>query len=344
LESTVRLFRVKGIPVYINWTWLFVFVLVFWSLAHSLFPATYPRLSGSTYLVMALVATVLFFGSILVHELSHTLRSLREGVRVREITLWLFGGVSRIEGTLPTAGAELRVTAAGPAASAALALAFVGLTALFRAAGWPDGVVGVADYLARINGLLLAFNLVPALPLDGGRILHALLWRRTGDKAWATVAAAHAGRAFGLLLIAIGLLGLFTGSGIGAIWFVFLGWFLLQAVNQEVSSAQLEQAVTGLRVRDRMAPDPVSVAPQTSIDEFSRTVARRSPHGAHPVVDQKRLVGLLPAGSAAAVRRRDRASVTVADVMLTGDRVPVVGPDDQMLASLSSALGSSGVA
>ena len=336
LKGNIRLFRVKGIPVTINWTWLFVLVLVFWSLADSLFPATYPRLSGSTYLVMALVATVLFFGSILVHELSHTLRSLREGVRVREITLWLFGGVSQAEGTLPTAGAELRVVAAGPAASGALALAFVGLTALFRAAGASDAAVGVTDYLARINGLLLAFNIVPALPLDGGRILHALLWRRTGDKAWATMAAARAGRAFAFLLIAIGLLSMLTGAGIGAIWFAFLGWFLLHAVDQEVSSARLEQAITGLRVRDLMTCDLVSVAPRTSIEEFARTVARRSPHGAYPVIDHGWLAGLLPARSAAAVRRRDRASTTVADVMLVRDRVPVVGPDDQVLASLDT--------
>jgi hypothetical protein len=141
-------------------------------------------------------------------------------------------------------------------------------------------VVGVA-YLARINGLLLAFNIVPALPLDGGRILHVLLWHRTGDKTWATMAAARPGRAFGLLLIAIGLLSMLTGSGIGAIWFVFLGWFLVQAVvNQEISSAQLEQAVTGLRVRDLMAPDFVSGDTPDEHRRVSRTVARSSPLGA----------------------------------------------------------------
>ncbi len=336
LRSTIRLFRVKGIPVGINWTWLFVFVLVFWSLAAALFPATYPGLSGGTYLVMALVATVLFFASILVHELSHTLRSLREGVHVREITLWLFGGVSRAEEPLPTPGAEFRVVAAGPLASAALALGFWGLAAATRAAGWSDGVVGVPDYLARINGLLLAFNVVPALPLDGGRILHALLWRRSGDRSAATISAAAAGRAFAWLLIAIGLLSLLSGAGVGGIWFVFMGWFLLVAVGEEVFAAHLEQAVSGLRVRDLMASDPITVAPGTSIEQLGQTVARRSPHGAYPVMEGDRLVGLLPLRRAARVPRQERAAVTVGDVMLTGDRVPVLGPNDQVLAALET--------
>src|SRR5438270_676894 len=133
VRSSVRLFRIKGIPVGLNWTWIFVFLLVFWSLGTVMFPATYPNLSGVSYLVMAAIATVLFFASILFHELSHTLRALREGVRVREITLWLLGGVSRAEDPLPSPGAEFRVVVAGPAASAVLALGFLVLTLLSRA-------------------------------------------------------------------------------------------------------------------------------------------------------------------------------------------------------------------
>lgn len=336
LTSTIRLFRVKGIPVGINWTWLFVFVLVFWSLARALFPVTYPGLSGSTYLVMALIATALFFASILIHELSHTLRALREGVQIREITLWLFGGVSRAEQPLPTPGAEFRVVAAGPLASAVLALGFWALAALARAAGWPEGVVGVPDYLARINALLLGFNIVPALPLDGGRILHAVLWRRSGDRSGATLSAAAAARAFAFMLIAIGLLGLLTGADVGGLWFAFLGWFLLQAVHDEVFAAHLEQAVSGLRVRDLMAADPIAVAPGTTLEQLGQTTARRSPHGAYPVMEGGRLVGLLSLRRAAAVPRQERATATVADVMLTGERVPVVSPDDQVLATLET--------
>jgi PDZ domain-containing secreted protein/Zn-dependent protease/CBS domain-containing protein len=336
LKSTIRLFRVRGIPVGVNWTWLLVFLLVFWSLADALFPVTYPGLSGASYLVMALVATVLFFASILVHELSHTLRALREGVHVREITLWLFGGVSRAEEPLPTPGAEFRVVAAGPLASAALALGFWGLATLARAAGAPDGVIGVPDYLARINALLLGFNAVPALPLDGGRILHAVLWRRTGERAGATLAAAAAGRAFAVMLITIGLLGLLTGADVGGLWLAFVGWFLLQAVHDEVFAAHLEQAVSGLRVRDLMAADPIAVDPGATIEQLRQTTVRRSPHGAYPVMEGERLVGLLSLRRAAAVPRPERATATVADVMLTGEGVPIVGPDDQVLATLET--------
>jgi Zn-dependent protease/CBS domain-containing protein len=336
LTGTIRLFRIKGIPVGLNWTWAFAFVLVSWSLAAVLFPEAYPGLSGATYLVMALAASALFFGSIVVHELSHTLQALREGVRVREVTLWLFGGVSRAEDQMPTPGAEFRVVAAGPLASAALAVGFLGVATLGRALGLPDGVVGVPDYLARINGLLLAFNVVPALPLDGGRLLHAVLWRRTGDRLRATTSAAAAGRAFAFMLIAIGLLDLLSGGTVGGVWFAFLGWFLLQAVREEVVAARLEQAVSGLRVRDLMATDLVTVAPGMTIEALGLTAAGRDWHGAYPVTEHGRLVGLLPLRRAARVPRRERATTTVADVMLTAEGVPVVHPDDPVVATFAA--------
>ncbi|HEX6325719.1 MAG TPA: site-2 protease family protein [Jiangellaceae bacterium] len=324
LTSALRLFRVRGVPVGVSWSWLLVFLLVLWSLATALFPSSHPGLGGATYLAMATVATVLFFGSILVHELSHTLRALREGIRVREITLWLFGGVSRADEPLPSPAAEFRVVAAGPLASAALALAFFGAAAAGRALGSPDSVVAVADYLAWINGLLLAFNVVPALPLDGGRLLHALLWWRTGDRSVATVSAAMAGRAFAAVLIAVGLVTLVGGIAVTGIWFTVLGWFLLQAVQQEVLGARLEQALDGLQVRDVMGPAPVPVPSGSTIAAFANLIGHWSSHPAYPVTDGNRLVGVIVVRDATNVPGSQRGSIRVADIMLAGDDLPVV--------------------
>lgn len=322
------LFRVRGVPVKIGWSWLVIFVLIFWSLATALFPSTYPDLSGVTYLLMAVAATVLFFVSILVHELSHTLQSLREGVHVREITLWLFGGVSQADEPLPGPGAEFRVVFAGPLASAALAVLFLAMALPARAVGVSDAWVGVPEYLARINGLLLAFNLVPALPLDGGRLLHALLWWRSGDSATATIYAATAGRVFGAVLVAIGLVSMFVGADVSGLWFVVLGWFLLQAVRQEVLAARVTQAFTGLRVRDLMATSLVTVDASQTLEDFADFLARGPSHPAYPVLDRERFVGLLLLKRAGAVPAADRPTVTVADVMLAEALVPTVHADD----------------
>ena len=324
----MTLFHVRGVPVKVGWSWLLIFVLVFWSLASSLFPSTYPGLSGSAYFLMAVVATVLFFGSVLVHELSHTLRSLREGVHVREISLWLFGGVSQADEPLPGPGAEFRVVFAGPLASAALAVMFLALTAGARAAGLPTAWVAVPEYLARINGLLLAFNLVPALPLDGGRLLHALLWWRSGDSATATIYAAMAGRVFGAVLVAIGLISMLAGQDLGGLWFVVLGWFLMQAVRQEVLSARVTQAFTGLRVRDLMSTRLVTVDVSMTVADFGHILERGPSHPAYPVLDQGDLVGLLLLKRAGEVPIEQRPFVRVGEVMVAQDQVPVVYADD----------------
>lgn len=322
------LFRVKGVPVKIGGSWLVIFALILWSLATALFPATYPGLAGSTYLLMATVATLLFLGSVLVHELSHTLRSLREGVPVREITLWLFGGVSRAEEPLPTPGAEFRVVFVGPLASAVLAVLFLALAAAGHALGLPDAVVGVPEYLARINGLLLAFNLVPALPLDGGRLLHALLWWRLKDSSTATIYAAGAGRAFAAALIAIGLFSVVLGNSFSGIWFLFLGWFLMMAVRQEVLSARATQAITGLRVRDLMSSRLVTVDPEMTIEEFADFLGRWPSHPAYPVLDRGAFVGMLVLQTAGGVPMNRRRSVRVAELMIPADQVPRLHPDD----------------
>lgn len=332
------LFHVRGVPVKIGWSWLIIFLLVLWSLAAALFPSRYPGLGGATYVVMAVVATLLFFASLLVHELSHTLRSLREGVHVRGITLFLFGGVSEADEPIPSPAAEFRIVAAGPFASAVLAVLFFLLAEMARGVGLSDPWVGVLVYLAQINGLLLAFNLVPALPLDGGRLLHALLWWRTEDNALATIYAGTAGRAFGAVLIAIGLTSMLAGASVGGLWFVLIGWFLLQAVRQEVLAARTQEAFTGLRVRDLMTADLITVHPSMTLEEFSAFLYRKPSHPVYPVVEDGTFVGLLEVKKAGKVPLEDRATVRVAEVMTGQAAVAVLHPDD-LVADAARVLG-----
>ena len=327
MESSFKLFRFRGIDVGANWSWLLVFALLVFQL-WQVFPRTYPELSGSAGFAMAVVAVVVFFGSLLLHELGHAVVAIREGMEIDGITLWFFGGVARFKGMFPSAGAEFRIAIAGPVVTAVLVGVFGGITLLLNAVDAPSYVVGVVDYLTRINGILLAFNLVPALPLDGGRVLRAYLWHRQESFTVATVSAAKAGRAFGGVLIGVGLLGLFTGVGQGGLFIAFLGWFLLQAARAEASFAEFHRAVSGLRVRDLMSPDPEVVGPRRSIKAFIDNVAHARGHSTYPVVDRGRLAGLVSLRLAARVPEAERATRTVRDVMLPVADVPTVSPQD----------------
>jgi Zn-dependent protease/CBS domain-containing protein len=325
-ESSFTILRVRGIPIGVHWTWLLVFAIVVWSLGTVLFPATYPGLDGATYLAMAVAAALLFFGSVLAHELGHALRALDEGQQIEGITLWLFGGVARLRGSPHSPGTELRVAAAGPAVSVALAALFGGAALAGDRLDWPAAVQGVVDYLGRINLILLAFNLVPALPLDGGRILRAWLWRRQASFVAATRSAARAGRAFGIVLVTVGLLELFTGAGLGGVWLVFLGWFLIQAAQDEATMALQRQVLGGRRVRDLMTPDPVAVPPDLSVAELIELAARARRFSTYPVVEDGRLVGVVPLRAAATAAARGghepaglAYALTIADLLAVQD-------------------------
>jgi Zn-dependent protease/CBS domain-containing protein len=343
MGSSVRLGRIAGIEFGVNWSWLVVFALLVWTLASGIFPSTNPGLSKGTYIGAAIVAAFLFFASILLHEFGHALQARREGIEIDGITLWLFGGIARFKGSFPSAGAEFRVAIAGPLVSLVLGGIFV-LIALIN--GIPSAVDSVVSWLGYINLSLLVFNLIPAPPLDGGRVLHAALWRWRGDFVWATRVAANVGRGFGYLLIAAGIAMFIFQSSFSGAWLAFLGWFLLNAATAEARYLLTQQALSGLRVRDVMTPNPIVVSPDTTLGQFMDNIVLSQRHTTYPVVENGKAVGLLPFRCVGNVPRSEWDVRRVRDCLIPLDHVPVLSEGEDAvdaLAELSQSDGGHGL-
>jgi Zn-dependent protease/CBS domain-containing protein len=342
VNGNISLGRIGGVEVRINWSWLVIFALIVWTLAVGIFPSQNPGLSDGVHLAMAIVAALLFFASVLLHELGHAWEARREGLEVDGITLWLFGGVSQFKTRFPSGGAEFRIAIAGPLVSLVLGVVFV----LIALADLPSAVDGVAAWLGYINLTLLVFNLIPALPLDGGRVLRAALWRIRGDLGWATRIATEIGRGFGYLFIALGIaMFIFEGSFSGA-WLAFIGWFLLQAATAEARYIATEAALAGLRVRDLMVRNLVTVDADLTVGQFMEEVGGSTHFTTYPVVDGERPIGLLAFRSVAAVPRSEWHSRRVRDAMIPLDRVPMLTEDEtavEALAALSSSSSNRGL-
>jgi Zn-dependent protease/predicted transcriptional regulator len=320
--------RIAGISVGVNWSWLIVFALIAWTLAVSIFPSTNPGLGDGSYVAMALVAALLFFTSLLLHEYGHALQARRDGMEIEGITLWLFGGVAKFRGMFPSAGAEFRIAIAGPLVSLVLGLLFLGVPMLL---GLPSTVDGVLFWLGSINIALLVFNLLPALPLDGGRILRSILWYARGEFASATHIAARIGRGFGYLFVGVGVALLVFASPVTGIWLAFIGWFLLQAAGAEDRFVAAREALGGLRVRDVMARDPVTAPAGITLGQFMDDVAWSRPYTTYPVTENGEVVGLLQFRRVAEVPRAEWDRRTVRDCMIPREGVPVVREDDELI-------------
>jgi Zn-dependent protease/CBS domain-containing protein len=331
MRESVRLGRIAGVPVGINWSVLVIFVLITLGLAAGRFPLLYPNLHPVVYGVAGLTAGLVFFLSLLAHEVAHAVVARRHGVGVEGITLWLFGGVARLSGEAPDPGAELRIAGVGPLVSVVLAGAFYAVAVVVDAAGAPGIAVGVFTWLALINLVLAAFNLVPAAPLDGGRLLRAVLWRRHGDRQRAAVTAANAGRAFGWLLVAAGLWLFVAFVGIGGLWFMLIGWFLITAANAEAQHARVQAAFADVRVRDVMAPDPVVAPPSISIAEFLDGYVFRNRFSTFPLTTADgRLVGLVTLNRVKRVPPAQRDTTTLAQVACPPSEVATAAPDEPL--------------
>ena len=332
MNGNLTLGRLGGVQVRIHWSWLVVFALIVWSLAATVFPSQNPVLSDGVHLAMAVAAALVFFASVLLHELGHAWQARRDGLEIDGITLWLFGGVAQFKGSFPSPGAEFRIAIAGPLVTVILSGGF----ALLALAGLPSAVDGVAAWLGYINLTLLVFNLIPALPLDGGRVLRAALWRARGDLGWATRVAADVGMGFGYLFIALGVLMFIVEGSFSGAWLAFIGWFLLQAATAEARYVATEQALAGLHVRDLMVRNPVVVDPDITVGRFMDEVASSRRFTTYPVVDRGgRPIGLLAFSSVAAVPRSEWDMRRVRDTMIALDQVPLLAESTSAVDALA---------
>ncbi|MEZ3180902.1 site-2 protease family protein [Streptomyces pimonensis] len=331
MRATFSLGRVAGIRVGVHWSVLVICVLILVGLAGGSFRDAQADRPAWQYWLASAVTAVFFLLSLLAHEIGHALVARRNGVAVEDITLWLLGGLARLRSEASTPGAELRIAGVGPLVSLLLG----GLFAL--AAGLLDGVpdaglaVAALTWLAGINILLAVFNALPAAPLDGGRLLRAIVWWKTGSPLRATAVATAAGRVLGWLLVGLGLYLVLAGAVFGGIWLVVIGWFVIAMASVEGDRARLRELLAGIPVSDVMTPDPVTVLAATTVSEFLTDPNYRYRHSAFPVVTNGNTVaGLVTLKGADALPETERASTTVTDVMVPVDDLPTPHPGDPL--------------
>jgi Zn-dependent protease/CBS domain-containing protein len=325
MNETLRLGHIAGVRVGVNWTVLVIFTLVLVGLAGGRFPLTHPGHEPWAYALAGGVAAIAFFLSLLAHEVSHAVVAQRHGIEVDGIVLWLFGGVARLKSEAKDPLTDLKVAGVGPVVSLALGLAFGALTFIAAGLGLEGLTLAVLGWLALINVVLAVFNLVPATPLDGGRLLRAWLWHRRGDRLSAVVSASRAGRAFGFGLVGLGLVSLLVLPGLGGLWFVLIGWFIASAAGAEEQHAVANESLAGLRARDVMTAEPITVPPQLSVGQLLDDYALRFRCSAFPVVDPEgRLLGLVTLNQVRQLAPHRRAATPIERIASPASRVPVV--------------------
>ena len=331
MKSSLRLFRIAGIDIGIHYTWILIFVLLSWSLAQGFFPPRYPGWDTVTYWITGLVAALLLFGSVLVHELAHSLVAQARGMTVRSITLFIFGGVSNLEDEPEKPKTEFVMSIVGPLSSLALAGIFWGL--LHIVGDQQSPVAATLSYLALINALLAGFNLLPGFPLDGGRVLRAILWNRTGNLVKATNIAATVGRFMGWGFIAFGLFQVFAGNFIGGIWFAFIGWFLSSLADASRREVTLREQLSGVQVKEVMATNAMHISPDTSVAELVGNVFRKQHGRAVPVCENDKVVGIVTVTDVKELPQEKWEEAAVKEIM-TSEPLYGVTPDDDLNTAL----------
>jgi Zn-dependent protease len=339
MTASIRFGRIAGIPVGASWSALLIALLFAWSLGGDLLPAQVPGLVPAAYWLAGAAGAGLFLASLLAHEIGHALVARRAGLRVRGITLWLLGGVAQLEDEPASPRDELRVAIVGPAISLALAGAFGVAAAALSVVGAPALLVVMAAWLALGNVALGVFNLLPAAPLDGGRVLRGLLWRRHGNRVRAAVTATRAGVWVGTGLVAYGLLGAFTGWGIGTLWTALVGWFLVIAARQERELALLGGDLDhGLRAAQVMTPAPAVAPAWFTVDAFLRNYVEPWQAAALPLRGfDGHPAGVVTAAALYAVPADRRHIVRAGDVAIPMSALVLVGPDEPV-ADLATRL------
>jgi Zn-dependent protease len=331
METTRDLFRVWGIPIRVHPSWLVIFALVSWSLAAGYFPATHPGWSAPTYWLAGTITSLLLFASVVVHELGHAWVARRAGLPISGITLFLFGGVARMVREPSAPGVELRIAVAGPITSLALALGF----AMVWVVAQPLEVVAAAAlWLARINMGVALFNLVPGFPLDGGRVLRAVVWWWTGRFRDASRVAAQSGQVVALGFIGLGILLVLRGQLLNGVWTAFVGWFLQSAAASTFAETDLRERLQQTTVSRAMTGEYRRVPPAETLERLVQDEVLGAGRRCFLVMEGARLVGLVTLHDVRAVPRERWADVTVAQAMTPAVKLTTAAPGEPLLAAL----------
>jgi len=317
---SIRIARIAGIPVGVSPWWLVIVILITWSLGASYFPEQVHGISSGASYALGLASALLLFASILAHEFGHAIVARRHGIEVEEIDLWLLGGVSRMRGEAHDPNDELRYALAGPAVTAVVAACF-GVALLLLPSSTPAVIRALVEYQVLVNGLIFVFNLLPAFPLDGGRVLRSLLWRRSGSIGRSTETAANVGRAFGYLMIFLGALAFLSGGAEG-LWLALIGFFVVMAAGAQAVGAQVQAALSGVHASELMSTPVVSIPERTPAAEAGMEYFLPYRYTSFPVVDEHdRAIGLVSVEQVERLTREQRAARSVAEL---ADRDPAL--------------------
>lgn len=340
----INLFKLLGFRVRIDFSWIIIAVLIAWSLSTGLFPFQFEGLSTQTYWIMGIVGAIGLFLSIIVHEFSHSLVARKYGMPVKGITLFIFGGMAEMTDEPTSPKAEFLMAGIGPVSSIALAAILYALYSAGIGAGIPKPVNGVIQYLAFINALLAAFNIIPAFPLDGGRILRSILWGIKGNLRWATRISSLIGSGFGIVLIILGVLNFFGGNFIGGMWWFLIGMFLYSAAKMSYQQLLTRRALEGESVSRFMKRDPVTVTPDMTIEQLVEDYVYVFHHKMYPVVsDSDRVDGCVTTKQIKEVPRDEWSRKHVSDIEIPCSKDNTIPPDADAIKALSlmSRTGSS---
>jgi Zn-dependent protease/CBS domain-containing protein len=330
-----KVFRLLGFDVSIDPSWIVLAVLVAWSLSTGYFPFKYNQLSTQQYWIMGIVGALGLFVSIVAHEFCHSLAARRSGMPMKGITLFIFGGVAEMNQEPSSARDEFIIAIVGPLSSLAIAVAFYLLTLVGEIAGWSMSVVGVMGYLALINLILAVFNLVPAFPLDGGRVLRACLWAWKGDLRKATRLAARIGEGFSLVMIGLGILRILTGYFIGGMWLILIGLFLRSAAQASYRQLLTRRALEGEPLQRFMNPEPVTVPPEIRLDRLVEDYIYRFHHKLYPVVDGERLIGCITNRQVKEIPRERWSETRVGDLAQACSEENTIDPETDAVQALA---------
>lgn len=329
------LFRLLGFTVRVDLSWFVVLVLVSWSLAEGVFPASVEGLPSWGYWTMGIIGALGLFGSVVLHELAHSLEARRHGLEMKGITLFIFGGVAEMTEEPPSPKAEFDVAIAGPILSLLLGLILLGAQLFGRAFEWSEAVVGVVGYLGLMNLVLVAFNVVPAFPLDGGRVLRSILWRSKCSLRQATRITSRIGSFFGLALIAMGIVAVFYGDFLGGMWWFLIGLFLRSAAQMSYQQLLVRRLLEGEPVSRFMRREPITVPRSVTVRELVENYLYRYHHKMFPVTDNGHVVGCISTDEVTKLPREEWERWSVGALADACDEENSVSPETDAMEALS---------